>query len=682
MGNFKHLLLIALDLTGVNAALRHYNRGRVKTLIYHNVLPDTGAFPYALTPAEFERQIVLIKEKYNPVHLDESGGIVGLARDRINVLITFDDGFVNNYEYVFPILVKHGLKATFFLIVDCVEAGAPPAIADRYACTGGRTGAEYRTLSPPQIREMMAAGMTFGSHTFAHTDFTQIEWADGLSIARLSAERLGGLLGRDVRMFAFPWGRHRPGQPEALAASFRRVFTTDHGFSGSGDVVMRRDEAVNNAHLQAALSGSRDLLAGPSRAFAETLGQIARRAPRAQTVEPPFGDQFISPQAGDSGDDESKPLIAFVLPDLGFGGAEIVSVALGSEFLRRGFRADFVVGWHHEEAPAVLPPRASYVRLGAKRARDMLFPLARYLRERRPSAVIASLWPLTIITIAARKLAGSKARLAVCDHNTLSIQYGGLAFPHRLLLEKSISLAYPFADARIAVSGGVADDLSALSGLRRDDISVVPNPLFVRPASPADFAAAETVWSGWSGPRILTVGNLKPQKNHRLLIRAFKKLLARRDAKLLILGSGESEETRAYAQELGVADKVIFPGPVANPTAYYLSADIFVLSSDFEGFGNVIIEALDCGLPVVSTDCRYGPSEILAGGRYGRLTPVGDEDALARAILEALDSTHDPDALKRRAADFQAESVAESYLRLLFPQEAVSPSRTAAHSEA
>ena len=124
MVNFKHLPLTAMHLMGVNAALSRYHRGKIKTLIYHNVLPRTETFPGSLAPLEFERHIVLIKEKYNPVYLDESGAIVGFAGDKINVLITFDDGFTNNFEYVFPLLLKHGLKATFFLIVDCVETGS------------------------------------------------------------------------------------------------------------------------------------------------------------------------------------------------------------------------------------------------------------------------------------------------------------------------------------------------------------------------------------------------------------------------------------------------------------------------------------------------------------------------------------------------------------------------------
>jgi glycosyltransferase involved in cell wall biosynthesis/peptidoglycan/xylan/chitin deacetylase (PgdA/CDA1 family) len=685
MANFKNGLLLAVHLMGVNGALTHWNRGKIRVLIYHNVVPDTTAFPYALTPAEFERQIALIKKKYNPVHLDESGAIVGFAPDRINILITFDDGFINNYQYVFPILVKHGLKATFFLIVDCVETGATPVIAERYSRSTAETGTEYRTVSLSQIQEMMAAGMTFGSHTFTHTDLTQTDWAEGISIARGSAEKLGAVLGREVKLFAFPWGRYKRGQPEALAGSLGRIFTTDHGFNGLGDVVMRRDEAVNHLHMQFVVSGSRDLFSTGRKAIANACGRIAGRAPRAEAARLPGSfDQFNRSEAINSAT-KPKPLIAFVLPDLSLGGAEIVGAALVDEFLKRGFRADFVVGQHTEEAFALLPPFAGYMCLKAKRAHGMLFPLARYLRERRPSAVIASMWPLTVLSIVALKLAGSKARLAVCDHNALSHQYGRLSLPKQWVFKKSISLTYRFADARIAVSSGVADDLAAMGGLPRDDISVVHNPILYRPASPADRAAAEAIWRGWRGPRILTVGNLRPQKNHRLLIRVFKKVVTSRDARLLILGAelGKAEgiETmKAYAQSLGVADKVIIPGAVPNPTAYYQSANLFVLSSDHEGLPGVLIEALACGLPVVSTDCPYGPAEILAGGRYGRLTAVGDADELARAILEALDSPHDPDALRRRAADFAPEGVAENYLRLLFPHEPALP-RSEARSE-
>jgi len=216
------------------------------------------------------------------------------------------------------------------------------------------------------------------------------------------------------------------------------------------------------------------------------------------------------------------------------------------------------------------------------------------------------------------------------------------------MLKASIALTSPLAHARIAVSAGVADDLATLSGISRQSITVIYNPLLTRPETEADIAAAENVWCGWRGPRIITVGRFKAVKNHALLIRAFKKVLEIRDARLLILGTGELvEATVAFARKEGVADKVIMPGSVPNPAPYYRSSDLFALSSDHEGFSVVIIEALACGVPVVSTDCPSGPSEILENGRYGRLVPVGDADALARAMADALTAKHDREALKR-----------------------------------
>jgi glycosyltransferase involved in cell wall biosynthesis len=236
-------------------------------------------------------------------------------------------------------------------------------------------------------------------------------------------------------------------------------------------------------------------------------------------------------------------------------------------------------------------------------------------------------------------------------------------------MKGSIALTYPLAHARVAVSAGVADDLASLSGIARDRFAVVYNPMTLSLNVEANGSAAETAWGGWKGPRIITVGRLKTVKNHKLLIRALKRLLAVQDARLMILGTGEeADSTAAFARAEGVAEKVLMPGAAIDPTPYYRSADLFVLSSNREGFGNVIIEALACGVPVVSTDCRSGPSEILANGKYGRLVPVGDEIALAQAMAESLSARHDRPALKRRAADFAPETIAEQYLNLLFPK--------------
>ena len=220
----------------------------------------------------------------------------------------------------------------------------------------------------------------------------------------------------------------------------------------------------------------------------------------------------------------------------------------------------------------------------------------------------------------------------------------------------------------MAVSNAVAEDLAKLSGLERERFTVIYNSALISTDQGYTTGAAEVAWRGWRGKRILSVGRLKASKNFALLIGSFRRLLSRMDARLMILGTGElAEDLASHIAALGLTGKVILPGHVADPVPFYLSADLFVLSSNYEGFGNVIVEALACGLPVVSTDCPGGPREILDYGRYGHLVPVGDEVALEAAIAASLSSAKDSTKLKSRAAEFSPEISAQQYLDLLLP---------------
>jgi glycosyltransferase involved in cell wall biosynthesis len=173
---------------------------------------------------------------------------------------------------------------------------------------------------------------------------------------------------------------------------------------------------------------------------------------------------------------------------------------------------------------------------------------------------------------------------------------------------------------------------------------------------------------------VLAAGRLTPTKDVPTLLRAFARARTVLNARLMILGEGknaeESAERRleliALATELGVAEDVSMPGFVDNPFAYMARASVFVLSSLWEGFGNVLVEALACGCPVVSTDSPDGPGEILDRGRYGRLVPVGDHGAMAEAILATLRAPPDPDVLRSRAAMFSVDRAVESYIAALF----------------
>jgi glycosyltransferase involved in cell wall biosynthesis len=363
----------------------------------------------------------------------------------------------------------------------------------------------------------------------------------------------------------------------------------------------------------------------------------------------------------------ARPRIAMLMPDLRGGGAERVQLALARQFLAPGFAVDLLVMRTSGELRDAVPEGVRLVDLQAPRTRQLLPALRRWLAAEEPDALMAAMWPLTSIAILARRLSGAKTRILVSDHNNLVAQHAHRGRAYRWLMAASMRATYGAADARVAVSAGIADGLARLSGLSRPSFTVIHNPVEQQGAADPAFDA-EAAWGVPPGARILTVGRMKPQKNHALLLSAFGRL-DRPDTRLAILGDGRSRaETLARIEKLGLSGRVLTPGFVADPRPWMASADLFVLSSDYEGFGNVLVEAFGAGLPVVSTDCPSGPAEILDHGRYGALVPVGDADALASAIDAALASAHDRAALVRRAAEFAPDVAARRYLALLFPE--------------
>jgi glycosyltransferase involved in cell wall biosynthesis len=355
--------------------------------------------------------------------------------------------------------------------------------------------------------------------------------------------------------------------------------------------------------------------------------------------------------------------LAFLLPDMSGGGAERVALRLIADFVARGHEVDLVLVKAEGELLPVVPQGVRIFDLGASRLRSALIPLVRYFRDRRPHAIQISMWPLTIVGIIAARLARTGTRVVTSDHVVLTRQYGTSGRVFRAM-RWTIRTFYPWAAARILVSRQSADDLAAFSGLDRESLEAIYNPVDSPPVASADQTGGPTWPEG--AARLLTVGKLKDQKNHRLLIRAFRLLVERRPATLMIVGEGPlGRELRDYAREQGVADKVVFAGFTVDPWPYFRSADLFVLSSDYEGYPLVLLEAMRCGLPVVSTDCESGPREILDDGRYGPLVPVGDPEALAGAIEQALDRPAEPESLRARAEALSGQDTSDRYLSLM-----------------
>jgi glycosyltransferase involved in cell wall biosynthesis len=225
---------------------------------------------------------------------------------------------------------------------------------------------------------------------------------------------------------------------------------------------------------------------------------------------------------------------------------------------------------------------------------------------------------------------------------------------------------YPLADAVVACSKGVAEDLVQNMKVPRERVHVIYNPTDPEIEAKAQEPVDHPWFKNSKIPVILCVARLAPEKDLPTLIRAFSIVRKERPAKLVILGEGsERAKLEALVKELGLEGDVWMPGFVDNPFKFMKRATVFALSSKFEGFGMVIAEALAVGTPVVSTDCPSGPAEILGGGKWGKLVPVGDYEKLAEAILETIENPPDREKLKERGRDFSLDRIGQQYLQLI-----------------
>lgn len=347
---------------------------------------------------------------------------------------------------------------------------------------------------------------------------------------------------------------------------------------------------------------------------------------------------------------------------------ERIRIVLAREFAHAGHEVEFVLMQARGELLAEAQAEFSIVDLATPRARNVPFVLARYLRRRRPDALLAAMWPLTGIAGLATRLAGRSARLVASEHNDFR-HMPSLKPAERWALRRFGPRLYAPCHDVVAVSAGVADSLQEVAGLLPERVTVIHNPVRPLPPDPMTEDDRQNL-AGWlrGEARLIAIGTLKRQKGFDVLLRALADLRQRRDARLLILGEGPLRaDLERLAADLGVTESVWLPGFRPNPGTFLQHAHAFVLSSNWEGFGNVIVESLAAGVPVVSTDCPSGPSEILESRTYGRLVPVGEAQAMARAIEATLDTPPNHGALKVRAQSFAPEKAARAYLQLLMP---------------
>jgi glycosyltransferase involved in cell wall biosynthesis len=361
--------------------------------------------------------------------------------------------------------------------------------------------------------------------------------------------------------------------------------------------------------------------------------------------------------------------IALFFSSLELGGTPRVMLRLMDGFLKAGIKVDAVVVTAHGPFLNMIPSEVNLVDLDAKRAITSIPALIQYLRKNQPDAVLSGLTHINIVAIISRFFSGTSPRLVVSERSNLTQKkIHALRFWDKLSFFL-INYLYPFADAIVAVSQDAARDLIKTTNLDPKIIFPIYNPIPVDEIQDLSSALIIHSWFSYDTiPVILAVGRLSRPKDYPTLIRSFNILRSKKKAHLMIVGDGEERlaiEKLVFSSPFST--DISLMGKLDNPFPYMARADVFVLSSAWEGFGLVLAEALACGASVVSTDCHSGPREILQDGKYGRLVPVGDAQALADAIELSLDHPFPAEQSIARAREFSVEKAVQEYLKVLLP---------------
>lgn len=366
---------------------------------------------------------------------------------------------------------------------------------------------------------------------------------------------------------------------------------------------------------------------------------------------------------------KARTKVSLYLPSLVGGGAERVFVQLANQFCSFNMLVDMVLASAHGPFLEELRDEVRVVDLKSTGVASSLPSLIRYLRAERPQALLSGLDHANMIAIVANKLSRCGARSIISIRSMPSMAYEIAGTSRSRLLMEACKVIYRFADATIANSNAVSTDFCRFFHIRGDRVCVIYNPIAVNRIRGL---CGEEIGHAWlnehEAPVILSVGRLDVLKGFTTLIRAFAMVRQEFDCRLAILGEGpERGRLEDLVKELGLGTDVYLPGFVDNPFAWMGRAKMFVSSSLTEGCPNAVMQALACGTPVISTDSPGGAAEVLEGGKWGALVPVGDHRAMAREIVSVLESANEPDSTARMK-DFSEAEIARRFLTVMLPQ--------------
>jgi len=363
--------------------------------------------------------------------------------------------------------------------------------------------------------------------------------------------------------------------------------------------------------------------------------------------------------------------VVFYLSDFQSGGTEWFAIRLARKLKEKGYQPLFLVTQKKGELIDLIRGEFDTTVLDGKGyclcAMIRTLPaVRRFLNDKKPDVLISGL-PLLNLNAALALLFNKQPCTHIAVEHMRQNERGNLFFMIKKKIKLMISRwVHTKATHVVCVSKTVFGDVVRFIGTPPDHLKIIGNPII---PSSFELLKNEDVPHSWikkkEGPLLLSIGRLLPVKDFETLLRAFKQVLEKRPARLLLLGEGvELHRLESLIKKLGIESSVSMPGTVRNVFPYLVKADLFVLSSRQEAFGNVIVESLACGTPVVSTACG-GPEELIDNGKNGFLVPVGNPSALSAAIVKALDTKFDNAAIKETAKPYSSEIAAKAYIDLI-----------------
>jgi glycosyltransferase involved in cell wall biosynthesis len=366
------------------------------------------------------------------------------------------------------------------------------------------------------------------------------------------------------------------------------------------------------------------------------------------------------------GDRQPGPIVA-VLPNFDCAGAQRDIVLLWNALAGKGIATAIVVLQDIGPMRSFVDPAVRVVEVSSRRIRYAIPGLRRMIRSLAPRLVLSSGANLNLCCLAAVRSLPRRTRPKIILREVNTPSVAKTCDPHwqDRIAYRILRCVYRTADQVITLTDGARQELIDQFFVPADRVSVMrANAVITRDT--ADRVAAWDREHGRERDLIVSIGRLSPEKNHRLLLRALSLIGRRRPWRLVLVGEGsERAALEEFANHNGISQRVTFAGYAADPFAWLMRAQLAVCSSIYEGLCNAIIEALGCGTPVVSTDCPYGPREILRGGRYGTLVRMGDAAALASAIEGGLERPVDRAKLIARAHDYTTDRAADNFLEII-----------------